>query len=173
VSGALPFPDVLDLLRALVRAHVDFVVVGGVAVVQHGYSRTTCDLDVVPDPSSANIGRLWDALSDLDARPADLPGIRPDEHAVAFSRESLELGGSRELETRFGLLHVLQHLFGKVESAEDYARLRERAEPIRYDFGTVRFVGYEDLVDLKYLAGREQDMTDIRALAEARGSAGL
>jgi hypothetical protein len=36
----------------------------------------------------------------------------------------------------------------------------------------VTFVGYRDLIDLKYLAGREQDMIDIRALEEAPGSAG-
>ena len=166
------FPDVLELLRALVRARVDFVVVGGVAVVQHGFPRATQDLDVVPDPSPDNIYRLWDALSELDARPTELPGIPPVEPPVAFSRESLALAGSWELETRYGFLHLLQYLVGKVESPDDYAHLRDRAETIRYDFGTVTFVGYRDLIDLKYLAGREQDMIDIRALEEARGSAG-
>jgi len=28
---------------------------------------------------------------------------------------------------------------------------------------------YEDLIDFKNLAGRDQDLTDIRALREARG----
>lgn len=162
----------LALLEVLVRHRVGFVVVGGVAVVQHGFSRTTRDLDLVPDPSASNIGRLWAALVELGARPADLPGIRPDEHAVSFTRESLSHGGGWELETSYGLLHILQYLVGKVENADDYARLHERSEPIRYEFGVVRFVGYDDLIDLKYIAGREQDMTDIRALEEARRTAG-
>jgi hypothetical protein len=85
---------------------------------------------------------------------------------------SLAQGGSWELDTAHGLLHVLQYLVGKVESPDDYEGLRERADAIRYDFGTVRFAGYRDLIDLKYLAGREQDLIDIRALEEARRAAG-
>lgn len=166
------FPDVLELLQALVRHEVDLVVVGGVAVVQHGFTRTTRDLDVVPQPGGANIERLWNALAELEARPADLPGRRASEQAVSFSRASLAQGGNWELETAYGLVHILQYIVGKVENAQDYAGLRERADPIRYDFGTVRFVGYSDLIDLKYIAGREQDMIDIRALEEARRTAG-
>lgn len=161
----------VELLRALLRHKVDFVVVGGVAVVQHGFSRTTRDLDIVPRPSTANIDRLWNALGELEARPAELPGLRASELPVRLSRDSLAQGGSWELETSQGLLHILQYLVGKVENADDYAHLYERSDPIRYDFGTVRFVGYSDLIDLKYIAGREQDMIDIRALEEARRTA--
>lgn len=166
------FPDVLALFEVLVRHRADFVVVGGVAVAFHGFSRATRDLDLVPEPSSGNIGKLWAALDELEAAPADLPGLRARELRVSFSHASLSSGGSWELETKHGLLHVLQYIAGKVEDADDYTRLRERAEPSRYDFGTVWFVRYEDLIDLTYLAGREQDLTDIRALEEARRSAG-
>jgi hypothetical protein len=171
-SGNKAFPDVLALLEVLVRHRVDFVVVGGIAVTHHGFSRTTRDVDVVPAPAADNIDNLWAALVELEAdaaEPADLPAR---ELAVPFSLESLLSGGSWELQTSYGHLHVLQHLIGKVEDADDYARLRERAEPTRYDFGTVPFVSYPDLIDLKYIAGREQDMTDIRALEEARRRAG-
>jgi len=34
----------------------------------------------------------------------------------------------------------------------------------------VLFVGYNDLLDLKTIAGRGQDLVDIRALGEARGA---
>jgi hypothetical protein len=172
LGTAYRFPDVLELLKTLVRHHVDFVVVGGVAVAQHGFSRTTRDLDVVPEPSPANIDRLWQALVELESRPAELSGLRASEHAVGFSRDSLADGGSWEVETKYGLLHVLQFLVGKVETVDDYARLRGQADAVRYEFGTVRFVGYSDLIDLKYIAGREQDMIDIRALEEARRTAG-
>lgn len=171
-GGPPALPDVLALLEVLVRHRVGFVVVGGVAVVQHGFTRTTRDLDLVPEPSTFNVGRLWEALVELGARPADLPGTHPREHAAEFSRQSLVDGGSWELETLHGLLHLLQHIAGKVESVEDYARLHERGETVRYEFGTVRFAGYEDLIDLKYIAGREQDLIDIRALEEARRNAG-
>jgi hypothetical protein len=34
---------------------------------------------------------------------------------------------------------------------------------------TVLFASYEDLIDFKNIAGRDQDLIDIRALREARG----
>jgi len=49
-------PD--DLLLALTGAEVEFVVIGGVAVGVHGFIRATKDLDIVPDPSPANLERL-------------------------------------------------------------------------------------------------------------------
>jgi hypothetical protein len=110
--AAHAFPDVLALLEVLARHQARFVVTGGVAVVQHGFSRTTRDLDIVPRPGARNIDKLWGALSELDARPAELPGLRPHEQAVSFSRASLEEGGRWELETKHGLLHVLQYVVG-------------------------------------------------------------
>ena len=38
--------DLRKLIEALAAASVDFVVVGGVAVVAHGHVRATLDLDV-------------------------------------------------------------------------------------------------------------------------------
>jgi hypothetical protein len=76
--------------------------------VQHGFSRTTRDLDVVLEPSSLNIDLLRNALGELEARPAELPGRRASEHAVNLSHDSLAQGGSWELETRYGLLHILR-----------------------------------------------------------------
>jgi hypothetical protein len=58
---------------------------------------------------------------------------------------------------------------GKLETPEDYERLAAAADEAHFDFGTVRFAGFEDLIDFKNLAGRDQDLTDIRALREARG----
>lgn len=166
------FPDVLEMFEVLVRNKVDFVVIGGVAVSQHGFERTTKDLDVVTDPSPDNIEKLWAALVELEADVSSLPDVRPDALPVPWSLESLQQGGTWLLDTKYGQLHVMQCLVGKVEDEADYKRLRERAQRSRYDFGTVWFVSYSDLIELKYIAGREQDMTDIRALEEARGTAG-
>jgi hypothetical protein len=44
------------LLAALEAADVRYIVIGGFAVTAHGFSRTTKDLDVVPDPDPENGG---------------------------------------------------------------------------------------------------------------------
>jgi hypothetical protein len=53
------------LLRRLVAAGIDFVVIGGVAVGAHGVVRGTKDLDLCPSPSRENLGRLASLLRDL------------------------------------------------------------------------------------------------------------
>jgi hypothetical protein len=60
-----PF-DLLRIFDAL--AGVNYIVVGGVAATLHGAPRLTFDLDIVPDPSPANIERLAAALSSASKR---------------------------------------------------------------------------------------------------------
>lgn len=162
----------MAILEALVRHEVDFIVIGGVAVAHHGFLRATKDVDVIPNPSEANVGRLWSALRELEARPASLDDMRPDQLPVALSLESLLQQGNWDLETKHGRLDILQYIVSALETADDYKGLRERAEPNRREFGTIWFVSYADLLDFKNIAGRDQDMIDIRALEEARGNAG-
>jgi hypothetical protein len=75
-SGAF---DVVLLLDAL--ATVDYIVVGGVAATLHGSPRLTMDLDIVPDPSPANVDRLATALEPLDASIRE-PGRRKRSEAA-------------------------------------------------------------------------------------------
>ena len=58
--------DNLALVAAFLAARgVQFVVVGGVALRLHGRDHVPADLDVVPDPSWANIRGLFDGLDAL------------------------------------------------------------------------------------------------------------
>jgi hypothetical protein len=162
-------PDVLAILATLVRHRTAFVVIGGVAVAHHGYVRATNDVDIVAEPSDPNLRRLWDALVELDARPLALDELGPEELPVPFSLETLLQLGNWDLATTHGRVDLLQHVAGKLERPEDYEQLAERADTARFDFGTVLIAGFEDLIDFKNLAGRDQDLIDIRALREARG----
>lgn len=167
-----PTPDIPALLGALVKYNVDCVVIGGVAVAHHGFVRTTKDVDIVPGPDEENLGRLWECLVELEAEPLALGDLRPEELPAPLTLQSLRELGNWDLATSYGRLDILQHVAGKIETREDYAGLRERADRAQFDFGTILFASYEDLLDFKNLAGRDQDLTDIRALREARGDIG-
>ena len=52
----------VNLCAALNRAGIKYVVVGGCAVILHGYFRTTHDIDLLVEPSLENIRRLKNAL---------------------------------------------------------------------------------------------------------------
>lgn len=151
-----------QLLGALHRRGVAFVVIGGYSLAAHGYIRATKDIDIVPDPDGENLSRLADALKALQAR-VDLGDIDPDELGIEPDAAGLASGGNWVLQTRFGRLDVMQDVRG----VRDYEHLRAGAVNVR---GTL-FAGYEDLISMKSASGRPEDLRDIAAVQAARSEA--
>ncbi len=166
-SEAAEETGLLAILATLVANEVEFLLVGGLAVGYHGFPRATKDIDIVPRPDAWNLERLWAALVELDAEMLALGEFRRAERPASLSADELSRGANWDLATTHGRLDVIQYLEGALESPGDYERLRSGAVPGRYPFGTVWVTGLDDLIDLKTLAGRDQDLVDIRALREA------
>jgi hypothetical protein len=148
-----------QLLGALDQAHVEFVIIGGFALAPHGYVRATKDMDIVPEPSPANLARLASALRSLEAH-VDLGDIDADELGLKPDEQGLNAGDNWALQTRFGRLDVMQDVPG----LRDYQRLRAGAVEVSGAF----YAGYEDLISMKAASGREEDLRDIGALERAR-----
>lgn len=148
------------LLGLLARAGVDFVVIGGVAVVVQASPRFTRDLDICYATDSTNLGRLGELLVSLDAK---LRGIEEDLPFVPDAR-TLRHAGVLTLTTREGDLDLLVDPAG----SPGYAALRRRANVIELDGVTVRIASVEDLISMKRAAGRAQDQIDVESLEAAR-----
>jgi hypothetical protein len=155
-----------SLLSSLADAGVDFVVIGGIAVVAHGHIRTTRDLDITYATAPENLKALGDFLVAADARlrgVAEVVPFVPDERTL----ERVEM---LTLETRDGSLDLLAAPPG----APPYDVMRKRAEPIDLEGRTVLVASIEDLLAMKKAAGRPRDLEDIEALeaiARIRASA--
>src|SRR5688572_27384868 len=98
-------PEFLDLLRALDRNGVEFVVVGGVAAILEGVPMYTVDLDVVYQVEPANVERLLAALVELEAIYRDPAGrtIKPDLEGLATNRMNL-------MDSRSGHLDAMREI---------------------------------------------------------------
>ena len=59
--------DPFRVFATLASHGVDHVVIGGWAVIAHGSTRTTNDIDFVASPEPENLKRLESALKDLKA----------------------------------------------------------------------------------------------------------
>jgi hypothetical protein len=59
--------DYKDMLSALIKRRVDFVIVGAYAMAAHGYPRATGDIDIFVKPTRENAGRILEALGDFGA----------------------------------------------------------------------------------------------------------
>jgi hypothetical protein len=148
-----------ELLTALGRYKVDFIVIGGFALAPHGYVRATKDVDIVPAPEPSNLDRLARVLRELGAEP-DPGELGADEHGLSPDEEGLRLGGNWVLNTRFGRLDVMQDVPG----LRDYAQLRAGAIRVQ----GVLYAGYDELISMKAASGRDEDLRDIGALEAAR-----
>jgi predicted nucleotidyltransferase len=148
------------LLRRLVQADVDFVVVGGVAVIVQASPRFTKDLDICYATEQENLDRLGAVLVELGAR---LRGVEED---VPFVPDGLALKRTQmlTLTTLDGDLDLLVDPDG----APSYAMLRRNASRIELDGITVLVASIEDLIAMKRAAGRPQDLIDLESLEIAR-----
>jgi predicted nucleotidyltransferase len=151
-----PDLDVREMLQRLVSAGVDFVVIGGIAVLLHGYPRNTRDLDIAFAPDAGNLKALGNVLVQLEARlrdvDADVPFV-PDDRTL----QAIEL---LALETSAGWLDVQRRTPG----VASYEQLRRRAERVDLDGFSVLVATPDDLIAMKRAAGRPQDELDIAAL---------
>ena len=65
--------QLVNLLTALKKGDVRFVVIGGVALIAQGVQRSTEDLDIAYARDRENLRRLVDSLSPLSPRLRDVP----------------------------------------------------------------------------------------------------
>jgi predicted nucleotidyltransferase len=157
--------DIQGILAELSREGVDFLVIGGVAVGFHGHVRATKDVDVVPAPTEENLQKLVRVLERLEAVVQGADEFEAGELPDPLDPRALALGGNWVLLTRLGQLDLMQWL----GDAPLWEELSPSAVEEKIGGIPIKFVGYEDLVKLKELAARPEDLTDLKRLREARG----
>jgi len=141
--------DFLNLLERLVRADVDFVVIGGFAGVVHGCTYVTQDIDICCDFSPANLLALQGAISDL--HPV---------HRMTPTRKKLELTEQKcgqfknlYLDTDIGQLDCLSF----IDSLGDYSQVKRESELIEVEEMKVRVLSLNALIKSKKSMNRLRD----------------
>lgn len=142
--------DFIDFLRLCNEHHVKYLVVGGYAVSIHGYPRYTKDLDVCIESSEENAEKMVDVISD-------------------FGLGSLKLTKEDFLKknfiTQLGYEPLRIDILNEVDGVSFSAAWQNKREVV-YEGLKINFIGYNELLVLKQLAGRSQDLTDIKKLEE-------
>jgi hypothetical protein len=151
--------DPVRVFRVLNAQRVDYVVIGGWAVISHGRVRLTNDVDFVVARGRENLARLERALRELSA---ELWGVDPHLLGLDLTAEQLGAGGNFTLTTDAGGVDV----FNEVPGGAPYADLRRRSLEGRVRGISVRVASREDLIRMKRAAGREIDLEDLAVLTE-------
>lgn len=137
-----------NVLAALSRGDVDFIVVGGLAVAFAGFARVTDDVDILVDADPANLGRMLAVLEGFGEGAAT--ELSPDDFP-------LEEGCVRVAED-FDL-----DIFSLM-SGHTYADLLPLTSTRDVDGVPIRHLTAEGLIRLKGDSLRPKDQLDVATL---------
>ena len=150
------------LFEALNRGGVRYVVVGGVAVVLHGFARLTGDVDLIVDLDPHEARKAMDVLTGLGLKP------RAPVDALAFADPVVREGWLREKGMRVFSMWDPKNAMREVDVFAEhpipFCELWSRSQTIALETTTIRVAAIADLIALKRIAGRVQDLADIEAL---------
>ncbi len=151
------------IARALNEARVPFLVVGGIAVIHHGYGRATKDVDLVVRLERETILRAFQALASIGYRPA-VP-ITAEQFADPAQREEWRRDKGMKVLKFWSDAHRETPLDVFVSEPFDFAKefdaaaVRESAPGV-----PARIISLARLLAMKREAGRPQDLADIDEL---------
>ena len=145
-----------ELLRRLMDAGVEFVLIGGVAAIAHGSATFTQDCDITAPFTEENLARLLTALGPYNPRYA----LAIPKRVVTEAPADLTSHRNLYLLTDLGRLDILS----EVPPIGPYAVVASRAVS-RQAFGrTCRIISLEDLIAVKSHLGRDKDRLVVHEL---------
>ncbi len=154
--------EIESILDALNRAGVRYLVVGGVAVVLHGYLRTTADLDLIIQLDRDNVLRAIHALQDHHYRPR--APIAAEKFAEQDVREQWIREKGLAVFTLWSPAHPTLEIDLFVSEPFNFDAVYARALRVPLEKTDATVIALEDLVALKRGVGRPRDIEDIAAL---------
>lgn len=146
-----------EILRRLVAAGAEFVVIGGLALGAKGVIRATKDIDIVVSHDPENLKVVAEVAVAAGGHVQRGEALLGTPFSVAAE---LANGEQMAIETDLGRLDIVQGLDG-VPSFEE---LRPRASDAEVLGVNVAVCSAEDLRAMKRAAGRGQDLVDLENL---------
>jgi len=148
--------DLGNLLERLVKAGVDFVIVGGFAGVVHGCTYVTQDVDICCDFSAANLLALQRAISDLDPVHRMTPGRKK----LQLTEQTCGQFKNLYLDTKIGQLDCLSFIDG----LGDYNQVKRASRLIEVENVKMCVMSLEALIKTKRALNRPRDREAILQL---------
>ncbi|MCC6219670.1 MAG: hypothetical protein IT291_00345 [Deltaproteobacteria bacterium] len=149
----------LKVISSLNDKGCRYVVVGGFAAVMHGNNRFTSDLDLVVDLNECEAKKTIQALIAIGFQ-SRLP-VNPLDFASATQRGMWIEEKNMKV---FSLIDPKQATFAVdlfVESVIDFNELYARSVVLNIENVDIRICSIVDLIKMKEISGRPQDLIDL------------
>lgn len=139
--------DFKDFLVALNKYKAEYIIIGGYAVILHGYSRTTGDLDVWVNKTEDNYKKLVAAFS---AFKMPLMGMTKENFLSNSNMDVFTYGRPPVC------IDIMTSVKGMTFDESFPKSTLRKVEGIE-----VRLIDYRDLLSAKRASGRHKDLDDI------------
>jgi hypothetical protein len=140
------------ITKALSDAGIEYAICGGWAMAVHGFARATVDIDLLI--LSEDLSRAWETAKSLKYDVEGLP--------LSFSKGAVEIRRLSKVDKEAKRLFTIDFLL-----VTDALRgVWEERELIDWEEGRSSVVSKNGLIYLKRMAGRDQDLLDIKRLEE-------
>jgi len=138
------------ILLQLLRANVEFILIGGYAVIYHGYGRTTGDMDIWLKPDNENRDKLIPVLEAQGILKEDLDKIRNTDFTQTLAFHVDEPPRRVDFLTK-----VVGLTFQEADARKRLLPLGNLSVPVLH---------LDDLIVSKLLSGRTKDKADVEEL---------
>lgn len=155
-----------ELFVELEKTGVKYLVIGGMAVILHGYPRATADLDIMVLLDADNLKDFISVVNKLGYKPR-----------LPVKIEALADPKQRKLwaETKNMLVFTLYNPRQEFEQVDvainyfvDFAKAYQRRTVLDSDGVAVSVASIDDVIKMKENSGRSRDIIDIQALKEIK-----
>lgn len=151
-----------EVFGRLNKAKVDYVVVGGVALVLHGVVRLTADLDLMIHLQRKNLEKFLGVLNDLGFKPRiPISGeaiLEPSMREKLHKEKHMEVFSFYHPKQAISLIDVFIH------EPLRYQKVKSGVKKMKVGRYSIPVVSVQDLIKLKQISDRPQDHADIQAL---------
>jgi hypothetical protein len=142
--------DFRDFIHALNKHDVEYILVGGYAVILHGYRRVTGDMDIWVNRTKENYAKITLAFAEFGLPLFDMTAEKfmDTDTADVFS---------------FGRPPVSIDIITKLKGVE-FDQAFAKAQVFNEEGLKIRFIHLNNLIEAKKASGRHKDLDDIEKL---------
>ena len=155
-----------DIMEALFRERIKYLIVGGLAVNLHGVPRVTQDIDLIISMDKENILKLNRSLKKLGYIPR-LP-VNPDDLA---DKNKLEEWIKNKNLKAFSFYHKINN-FKVIDilivHPLDFEESFQQKKIMQIESIEIFLASIDDLITMKKVIGRQQDISDIILLEKIK-----
>ena len=147
-----------ELVKALKKEKINYMIVGGYAVNFHGYSRNTVDIDLIIKFTLANLKKIEKLLQQMgmvSRLPIDAASVYNFRDEYIKNRNLIAWNFYNENDPTDQIDILINH------DVSDF-----KSEKFRVGQLELKVISKEDLIRMKKKAGRDKDLLDIKELTK-------